>query len=131
MSNNWIAVASAEHVRIGRVGGFMQVCHGKATPLRRVKPGDRIAYYSPTLKFGSNKNYRFSLLSVLSNRGNPTSSIWGMDFVLSDVMCHGSMLMNRLFGQSWMFWNFQQVIETGDTNFDLVFFRLAIMTSKS
>lgn len=55
MSNNWIAVASAEHVRIGRAGGFMQVCHGKATPLRRVKPGDYVVYYSPTVEFGSKK----------------------------------------------------------------------------
>jgi hypothetical protein len=48
----WIAVASAEHVRLGRVQGFMQVCHGKVGPLRRVSPGDGVAYYSPTLTFG-------------------------------------------------------------------------------
>ncbi len=47
MSRNWLAVASAEHVEIGRSAGFMQVCHGKATPLRRVQPGDRVVYYSP------------------------------------------------------------------------------------
>lgn len=33
---SWIAVASAEHVRSGRAQGFMQVCHGKAAPLRRL-----------------------------------------------------------------------------------------------
>jgi hypothetical protein len=48
----WIAVASAEHVRIGRAQGFMQVCHGKAAPLRRLSPGDGVTYYSPTLTFG-------------------------------------------------------------------------------
>jgi hypothetical protein len=47
MSRNWLAVAAAEHVEIGRSAGFMQVCHGKATPLRRVQPGDRVVYYSP------------------------------------------------------------------------------------
>ena len=47
----WIAVASAEHVRHGRAHGFMQVCHGKAAPLRRIRPGDRVAYYSPTEVF--------------------------------------------------------------------------------
>ena len=47
MTKNWLAVASAEHVEIGRSAGFMQVCHGKATPLRRVRPGDRVVYYSP------------------------------------------------------------------------------------
>ena len=52
MSQSWLAVASAEHVRLGRAGGFMQVNHGKAAPLRRIQPGDRVAYYSPTLAFG-------------------------------------------------------------------------------
>jgi EVE domain len=47
MSRNWLAVASAEHVEIGRNAGFMQVSHGKASPLRRVQPGDRVVYYSP------------------------------------------------------------------------------------
>ena len=53
MSRAWIAVASAEHVRIGRDAGFMQVCHGKAAPLRRIRPGDRVIYYSPTVTFGA------------------------------------------------------------------------------
>lgn len=44
----WLAVASAEHVRIGRAGGFAQVCHGKAGPLRRMRTGDGIVYYSPS-----------------------------------------------------------------------------------
>ncbi|HEU4777187.1 MAG TPA: EVE domain-containing protein [Telluria sp.] len=49
---NWIAVASAEHVRLGRAQGFMQVCHGKQGPLRRLRPGDRVVYYSPSERFG-------------------------------------------------------------------------------
>ncbi|WP_431256786.1 EVE domain-containing protein [Roseateles chitinivorans] len=48
----WIAVASAEHVRRGRAEGFMQVCHGKVAPLRRVRPGDRVVYYSPATQMG-------------------------------------------------------------------------------
>ncbi len=44
-------MASADHVRRGLAGGFMQVNHGKAAPLRRIHPGDRIAYYSPTAAF--------------------------------------------------------------------------------
>jgi EVE domain len=55
---NWIAVASAEHARRGRDActdtghGFMQVCHGKRAPIARVKPGDRVAYYAPTVTMG-------------------------------------------------------------------------------
>ena len=52
MTKHWIAVASAAHVRIGRAQGFMQVCHGKGGPLRRMSPGDYVAYYSPTETFG-------------------------------------------------------------------------------
>lgn len=52
MNAYWLAVASAAHVRLGRAGGFMQVCHGKATPLRRIAPGDGVVYYSPTEVFG-------------------------------------------------------------------------------
>lgn len=52
MTGFWLAVASAEHVRIGRRDGFMQVNHGKAAPLRRIKPGDGIAYYSPSTVLG-------------------------------------------------------------------------------
>ena len=51
---NWIAVASAEHARRGRDAspGFMQVGHGKEAPLRRVRPGDRVAYYAPASTLG-------------------------------------------------------------------------------
>jgi hypothetical protein len=52
MPNYWIAVASAEHVRRGRGEGFMQVSHGKGAPLRRVRLGDRVVYYSPTVTLG-------------------------------------------------------------------------------
>lgn len=51
MSRNWLAVASADHVAIGRRRGFMQVNHGKAAPLRRIQPGDRIVYYSPSQRY--------------------------------------------------------------------------------
>ena len=52
MTACWIAVASAEHVAIGRRDGFMQVGHGKGAPLKRLHAGDRIAYYSPVRVFG-------------------------------------------------------------------------------
>lgn len=51
MSKNWLAVAPAEHVEIGKSEGFVQICHGKATPLRRLQPGDRVVYYSPNRRY--------------------------------------------------------------------------------
>lgn len=50
---HWIGVASANHVARGHAGGYMQVCHGKAGPLRRLSPGDGIVYYSPGVEFGA------------------------------------------------------------------------------
>jgi len=50
---NWVAVANAEHVAIGRAQGFMQVGHGKGAPLKRLHAGDRIAYYSPVRVVGT------------------------------------------------------------------------------
>jgi hypothetical protein len=54
-NRNWIAVASAEHARRARDnadGGFMQVGHGKLAPLKRIRAGDRVAYYAPTTTLG-------------------------------------------------------------------------------
>jgi hypothetical protein len=48
----WIGVASKEHVARGVAGGFCQLCHGKAQPLKRMQQGDWIIYYSPKAFFG-------------------------------------------------------------------------------
>ena len=53
----WVAVASAEHVRRGRAQGFMQVSHGKEAPLKRVRPGDRVVYYSPSEVLGAKDGF--------------------------------------------------------------------------
>ena len=47
----WIGVASKEHVARGVAGGFCQLCHGKAQPLKRMSAGDWIIYYSPKEQF--------------------------------------------------------------------------------
>ncbi|WP_018150365.1 EVE domain-containing protein [Leeia oryzae] len=43
----WIGVVSESHVARGVAGGFAQLCHGKAAPLKRMKQGDWLIYYSP------------------------------------------------------------------------------------
>ena len=69
--SNWIAVASASHVRLGRAQGFMQVNHGKAAPLKRITPGSRIAYYSPTITYGgSDRLQAFTALGIVEG-GEP------------------------------------------------------------
>jgi hypothetical protein len=54
----WLAVACAEHVRRGRTEGFMQVNHGKLGPLKRMKPGDGVVYYSPSEKMGARDGFQ-------------------------------------------------------------------------
>lgn len=43
----WMGVASADHARAGRDGGFAQLGHGKHMAVKSLKKGDWIAYYSP------------------------------------------------------------------------------------
>jgi hypothetical protein len=77
---NWVAVASAEHVRRGRGWGIMQVNHGKAAPLRRVKPGDRVVYYSPTVTLGGkDKLQAFTAIGVVKP-GEPYEGDMGGGF---------------------------------------------------
>jgi len=71
MSSAWIAVACAAHVRRGRQGGFMQVCHGKAAPLRRIQPGDAVAYYSPTIALGGKAPCRSFTAAGIVAEGEP------------------------------------------------------------
>ncbi|MER9935063.1 EVE domain-containing protein [Mesorhizobium sp. M0088] len=71
MSAYWIAVASAEHVRRGRAAGFMQVNHGKAAPLRRVKLGDGIVYYSPNTVLGEKDGLRAFTAIGIVREGEP------------------------------------------------------------
>ncbi|MCZ7356502.1 MAG: EVE domain-containing protein [Candidatus Methanoperedens sp.] len=43
----WINTVSKEHVMLGKQNGFVQSGHGKPAPLKRLKKGDRIIFYSP------------------------------------------------------------------------------------
>lgn len=43
----WLGVVSEEHVKKGVAEGFAQVCHGKRTPLARLRKNDWLIYYSP------------------------------------------------------------------------------------
>lgn len=66
MTHHWLAVAARAHVCRGLAGGFMQVCHGKAAPLRRMHAGDTVVYYSPTEVLGDHRPLQtFTALGVL------------------------------------------------------------------
>lgn len=42
----WIIVASKDHVKTGIAEGIAQACHGKSSPLKRMRKDDFIIYYS-------------------------------------------------------------------------------------
>lgn len=46
MIQYWMASVSKEHTERGVEGQFIQVCHGKKTPLQKMKKGDYIIVYS-------------------------------------------------------------------------------------
>jgi hypothetical protein len=78
--HHWIAVASAEHVANGIAEGIMQVCHGKGGPLRRIRPGDRVIYYSPTGTFrGSDRLQQFTAFGIV-RAGEPYQFQMSADF---------------------------------------------------
>jgi len=43
----WIGVVSSDHVGTAVAGGFVQLSHGRAGPLERMREGDAFAFYSP------------------------------------------------------------------------------------
>jgi hypothetical protein len=68
-TRSWVAVACAAHVRLGHAGGYMQVCHGRAAPLRHIRPGDRVVYYSPTDRMGDGVPLRaFTAIGTVRDR---------------------------------------------------------------
>jgi len=54
----WVIVASKDHVKTGIAEGIDQACHGKASPLRRMKKGDFVIYYSGKQTLGKPDKYQ-------------------------------------------------------------------------
>lgn len=83
---NWIAVASAQHARRGCAtpgAGYMQVCHGKVAPLQRIRPGDRVAYYAPTITMGGKDRLQAFVSIGIVLPGAPYAFDMGGGFVPS------------------------------------------------
>lgn len=81
---NWIAIASAEHARLGRDHGpvgFMQVGHGKGAPLQRIAPGDRVAYYAPATVYGGTDKLQSFVSIGCVQPGEPYTADMGNGFV--------------------------------------------------
>ena len=63
----WVIVASKNHVMNGVHWGIAQANHGKAAPLKRMKVGDGIVYYSPKVEFeGDEKLQAFTAIGEVT-----------------------------------------------------------------
>lgn len=81
MSRYWIGVVSKSHVERGVAGGFCQLCHGKAAPLKRMAKGDGLIYYSPKLDMNSAVAYQhFTAMGRIADDA-PYEYAMSLDFV--------------------------------------------------
>jgi len=55
---HWIAVISLEHARIAAASGFLQVCHGKAAPLKATRAGDEFFICCPKTQMKGGKSIK-------------------------------------------------------------------------
>lgn len=64
----WVAVISKDHTIKGVEGQFIQVCHGKQAPLKRMKKDDWIIIYSPKCTMaGTEKLQQFTAIGKVSD----------------------------------------------------------------
>lgn len=64
----WIIVASKDHVRTAVANGIAQACHGQNMPIKRMKKGDLIIYYSGKQTMGQSKKCQeFTALGKVSD----------------------------------------------------------------
>jgi hypothetical protein len=92
MTSHWINTISREHVLLGVAGGFTQADHGKDTRLRRLQPGDRIAFYSPRTAMRSGERLQqFTALGTVTGEApyqvevSPDFRPWRLEVAFEDV----------------------------------------------
>lgn len=76
----WIGVASRDHVMKGVAGGFCQLSHGKAGPVKRLSPGDWIAYYSPRQTMEEGEPVQAFTAIGMIKPGEPYEGVMGGGF---------------------------------------------------
>lgn len=70
-----LGVVSADHVRRAVALGVAQIGHGKRPPLTRMRPGDRLVYYSPRQELGGPATLRaFTAIGTVAD-----DEIWQAD----------------------------------------------------
>ncbi len=76
----WIGVASKNHVLRGVKDGFAMMNHGKLSPLKKMKAGDFVVYYSPKVELGKEEAcQKFTAVGKVKN-GEPYQVKLSEDF---------------------------------------------------
>ena len=71
MSRYWIAVVPKSRVELAVAGGFAMFAHGRHEAVKRVLPGDWLAYYSPrTMLKGGDEVRAFTAIGKIGD-GEP------------------------------------------------------------
>jgi hypothetical protein len=80
MSDHWIGIAAAAHVRIAVADGFAMFSHGRHDAVAKVQPGDRVAYYSPRegLKEGAEVRAFTAIGTVADGPVGERAMLYGM-----------------------------------------------------
>jgi len=76
----WIGVASRDHVMRGVAGGFCQLSHGKAAPVKRLAPGDWLIYYAPRERMGEGEPVQAFVAIGRIKPGEPYQGDMGAGF---------------------------------------------------
>jgi EVE domain len=76
----WIGVVSRDHVMKGVAGRFCQLGHGKSAPVKRLAPGDWIAYYSPRTRIDGGEPVRAFTAIGRIKAGEPYEADMGGGF---------------------------------------------------
>lgn len=64
----WIAAISKEHILRGVADSFIQVCHGKQGPLKRMRQGDIVIVYSSKVSMqGDDKLQAFTAMGEIAD----------------------------------------------------------------
>ncbi|MBC9810911.1 EVE domain-containing protein [Crocinitomicaceae bacterium CZZ-1] len=64
----WVIVASKDHVKAGITAGIAQACHGKVAPLKRMRKGDFVLFYSGKQTMGKpDKCQEFTAIGEVKN----------------------------------------------------------------
>jgi hypothetical protein len=111
----WIIMASKDHVKAGMVHGIAQTCHGKSSPLKRMKQGDMIIYYSGKQTMGKpDKCQQFTALGKVKDdkiynfqvTGNFCPSRRAIDFLPGEDISILPLINDLDFIQNKKYWGY-------------------------